>query len=502
MIPLRYRLRQGVRLEAAGDGSWRVVSGVPLSALRVNAAAARLLELARGGVSVGDLAAALSLPEERCLQLCDGFRRRGILDVSAAPAADAPLPSVTVVVPTKDRAGELAECLAALARLDYPKDRLAVIVVDDGSADPEAVARVAAAHGAGCIVNERNLGPAGARNRAAREATSELLAFVDSDCVADAGWLRALAPYFVWERVGAVAGRTLGYYRESRLARYEEVSSPLDMGARLLFEAEGPNSLYAPTCNLLVRRSVFAELGGLREELRLGEDVDFCWRLRESGRVLLYAPEGVVRHKHLDRLPAMLRRRADYGSSEARLHALHPDKRGRLRLPPASAATVALASAGIVTRRPWLWRPRWRRRSGMPPAAPAVCAGAGRRCRPRRSCSRRCAATSRRCTSPTSGWCATTSGRWLPRASSCPACGCWRPRRCCTRPASTTRRAGRASASRRISASTSPSTRRIRRGCTRVTSAAVAALRLRRRAAPAVPVRRPALAPPEPGMRT
>ena len=109
-----------------------------------------------------------------------------------------------------------------------------------------------------------------------------------------------------------------------------------------------------PTCNLLVRRSVYRELGGLREPLRVGEDVDLCWRLRERGHVLVYAPEGVVRHKHLDRLGAMLRRRAVYGSSEATLHALHPDKRGRLRLPPASAATVALVSAGIVTRRPWV----------------------------------------------------------------------------------------------------------------------------------------------------
>ena len=293
-----------------------------------------------------------ALPEERCLALCEGFRRRGILDVAAAPAADAPLPSVTVVVPTQGPGRGARGVPRPLARQDYPKDRLAVIVVDDCSADPGAVARVADADDAVLLVSDRNLGPAGARNRAARKATCDLLAFADSDCVADPGWLRALVPYFAWERVGAVAGRTLGYHRESRLARYEEVSSPLDMGARLLFEAEGPNSLYAPTCNLLVRRSVYLELGGLREELRLGEDVDFCWRLRESGRVLLYAPEGVVRHKHLDQLPAMLRRRADYGSSEARLHALHPDKRGRLRLPPAAAATVALTSAGIVTRKP------------------------------------------------------------------------------------------------------------------------------------------------------
>jgi mycofactocin system glycosyltransferase len=354
VIPLEYRLRPGVRIEAAGDGSRRVVSVLPLSVLRVNAAAARLLERTRGGVPVGRLAADLALPEERTLELCEGFRRRGILEVGAATAGGPPAPSITVVVPTRDRAPELADCLGALAGLDYPPERLEVIVVDDGSEDPGPVAKVAAAHGARLVVEDRNRGPAFARNQGAREATGELLAFVDSDCVPEPGWLRALTPYFAWERVGAVGGRTVAYRRASRLDRYEEVSSPLDMGTRLLFEGEGTSSLYVPTCNLLVRRSVYHELAGLRESLRLGEDVDFCWRLRESGRVLVYSPDGVVRHKHLDTLGALLRRRADYGSSEATLHALHPEMRGRLRLPPASAATVALVSAGVVTRKPWL----------------------------------------------------------------------------------------------------------------------------------------------------
>jgi mycofactocin system glycosyltransferase len=353
-IPIRYRLRPGVRLEAAEDGSRRVVSGVPLSVLRVNAAAAALLERLRGGAGVGDLAADLSLSPERILELCETFRRRGLLETEPAERRDAPPPSVTVVVPTRDRAAALSECLAAVAALEYPRDLLDVVVVDDGSEDPLAVAQAAFAHGARLLVGERNRGPAAARNRGAVEADGEVLAFVDSDCIPSPGWLQALTPYFAGDRVGAVAGRTTGYFTESRLARYEEVSSPLDMGVRLLVEGEGPDSFYAPTCNLLVRRSVYLRLGGLREQLRLGEDVDFCWRLRDAGAVLVYAPQGVVRHKHPDRLPALLRRRADYGSSEAVLHALHPDKRGRLRLPPAPAATVALVAAGLVTRRPWL----------------------------------------------------------------------------------------------------------------------------------------------------
>ena len=175
MIPLRYRLRPAVRMEAAADGDWLVVSGVPLSALRVNVAAARLLERLRGGATVDALAAGLSLTPERCLELCETFRRRGLLEVEPAEDAHAPLPAVTVVVPTRDRADALGECLRAVSRLDYPRELLDVIVVDDGSDDPTAVERVAVTHGARVLAQATNLGPAAARNRAAAEATGEVL---------------------------------------------------------------------------------------------------------------------------------------------------------------------------------------------------------------------------------------------------------------------------------------------------------------------------------------
>jgi mycofactocin glycosyltransferase len=317
------------------------------------------------------------------LELCEYFRGRGLLDVGRTAvskptpghphvdpvAADrraaghptttglvcaSPAPSVSIIIPTLDRADDLDQCLAAIADLQYPADLLEVLVVDDGSADPLAIVRVVERHGARLLVNDRNRGPAASRNRAAREASGEILAFIDSDCVAGPSWLDDLAPYFSWARVGAVGGRTLGYYSESLLDRYEEVSSPLDMGRHLRLRAPGPDTFYVPTCNLLVRRSLYAALGGLREDLRVGEDVDFCWRLRASGAYLVYAPEGIVRHKHRDSLPAMLRRRAQYGTSEAVLHGLHPDKRKRFPLALEPLATVALTSAAIVRLDPRL----------------------------------------------------------------------------------------------------------------------------------------------------
>jgi mycofactocin system glycosyltransferase len=354
VIPLEYRLRDSVRLQPTTDGSWRVVSEVPLSILKINAAAARLLERTRHGATIADLAAGLCIAEERIFTLCEYFRSRGILEVGRAAVDPDFTPSVTVIVPTRDRASDLDDCLSALARLNYPGDRLKVIVVDDGSADPDAVARVVARHGGHLLANERNRGPSYSRNRAAREAGGEILALIDSDCEAGPGWLQELTPYFSWERVGAVGGRTIGYYTQSRLDRYEEVASPLDMGRHLVLKTQGTDTFYVPTCNLLVRRSVYLDLGGLREDLLVGEDVDFCWRLRAAGAFLVYAPEGTVRHKHRNGLGAMLRRRADYGTSEATLHALHRDK--RKRFPPARAplVTVAVVSAALVKMEPRL----------------------------------------------------------------------------------------------------------------------------------------------------
>ncbi len=364
MIPLQYRLREPVRLEPGDGGTWRVICEEPLAVLKVNASAARLLRATRTGATVGDMASGLGLPEEKVLNLCEYFRGRGLLDVTRAsappaagfaapvPAPATPTPSVTVIIPTLERADDLDQCLAAVRAADYPAGSLEIIVVDDGSADGAAIASVAARHGARLLVNDENRGPAWSRNRAAAEATGEILAFIDSDCVATESWLRDLTAYFAWDAVGAVGGRTRAYYTESLLDRYEEVASPLDMGRHLMLRAKGSDTFYVPTCNLLVRRSTYEALGGLSAALRVGEDVDFCWRLRAAGHYLVYAPEGIVLHKHRDRLSAMLRRRAQYGTSEAVLHGLHTDKRKRFPFSPAPLATVALVSVALIKRDP------------------------------------------------------------------------------------------------------------------------------------------------------
>src|SRR5439155_20394909 len=104
------------------------------------------------------------------------------------PAATA-WPSVSIVGPVRDRPAQLAACLASLDALRHPGRRPEVIVVDDGSAPAAAVPA-----GVRLVRLPRSLGPAAARNAGAAVSGSALLAFLDSDCTAEPGWLEALVP--------------------------------------------------------------------------------------------------------------------------------------------------------------------------------------------------------------------------------------------------------------------------------------------------------------------
>lgn len=311
----------GDGLVAAGGAPWKVV---------------RLKEAARPHLRkwqrAGSRGVAVSSPVERALG-------RQLLDLGLAHPVPAPRPGpheVTVVVPAFGRTDGLERCLAAVR--DVP-----VIVVDDGSPDPEPVRKAAEAHGARLVRHEVNRGPAAARNTGLELAETPFVAFVDSDCRPEEGWLDVLMPHFDDPRVAAVAPRIVPEEGHPGLmARYEEVRSALDMGTRPALVRPGAKLGFVPTATLIVRT---AALGGLRfdEEMRLGEDVDFVWRLADRGLNVRYQPEARVRHEPRLDPAAWAKRRHEYGTSASALSDRHPD-----RLVPAHLSGWNLLTLGCL----------------------------------------------------------------------------------------------------------------------------------------------------------
>jgi GT2 family glycosyltransferase len=210
------------------------------------------------------------------------------------------LPSFSIVIATHNRPRQVAECLAALASLDYPRDRFEVIVVDDGSPTPldPVVAPYRERLDLALLRRARGgLGAAG--NTGAARAKGTFLAFIDDDCIVSPHWLQALAVRFNAAPEQLVGGRTLNGLP----------GNPYSSATQLLMDylyayhnADLADPRFFATNNLALPAAPFRQIGGFNTRyLRVGaggEDRELCDRWRSLGYRLSYAPDAVVYHRH------------------------------------------------------------------------------------------------------------------------------------------------------------------------------------------------------------
>lgn len=334
--PLSFRLRPSVRFHRLPGGKAALVLLFPLRAVFIHDHWHPVLACL-GNDSWMPLAriaeAAPEIPPEQIELFLNTLIRKGYVAQEGFPLLhEADYPAVSVIIPVRNRPAEITDCLRSLTRLDYPADKLEIIVVDDASEDdtPDVVGRFPEVR---LLRMQQHRQASFCRNRAAEIARGDILAFIDSDCLADSTWLRELVPAFRDPSLGALGGWVDAAVEENGLDRYEKVKSALKMGAWFKRSEAAERFFYVPTCNFLVRKEAFSSLEGFRENLHVGEDVDFCWRLQDAGPTLEYRPMGRVSHKHRNRLVAFCARRFDYGTSEPVLQQLHTGRVKTLFLP-------------------------------------------------------------------------------------------------------------------------------------------------------------------------
>jgi mycofactocin system glycosyltransferase len=333
-----------MRFEAAPDlrrlDDGRVaLGGSPLRFLRLSEKGAALLDRLCRGDDVnrsGEIAFARRLADKGMV-----VPRPGL---GAGPFGPG---DVTVVVPVRDRADQLDDCLRGIRKSDPPAE---IVVVDDGSLDATAIERVTETHRARLVRIDHNRGPAAARNRGLAEVTTPLVAFVDSDVEVGDDWLSWLCRFFADDEMGLVAPRVSTppvRSDASAWARYDAVRSPLDLGPRPGPVHAGSRIGYVPAAAILCRTEAVRSLGGFDDLLRVGEDVDLVWRMSEAGHRSWYAgDEGWVTHPSRRDVGAALRRRIAYGTSAAALDLRHPGSVAPLAMSGWSAVVWAALAAG------------------------------------------------------------------------------------------------------------------------------------------------------------
>lgn len=308
-----------------------LLGGSPLRAVRLTDAARRLID--SDTVTVTD-----PVSEALAARLVDGNVADPVLSGDGVDPTE-----LTVVLPVRDRPGQLARALA-------PLHGLSCIVVDDASEDPGTVAAVAAEHGARVLPLAVNVGPAGARNAGLAEVRTPYVAFVDSDVTVSADTLLRLTRHFADDRV-ALAGPLVRSRARSAsprwFERFDEQDSSLALGTRGCVVRPGAAVGWLPSACMVGRTDRLGD--GFAEDMRVGEDVDLVWRLVDAGEVVRYDPAEVAHHDTRDTVRGWLGRKFLYGTGGADLAARH----GRNGAPAVMSATMALTAAAVLARRRW-----------------------------------------------------------------------------------------------------------------------------------------------------
>ncbi len=227
-------------------------------------------------------------------------------------------PRVSVVVCSYNGGRTLAQCLRSLGELAYPD--FEIILVDDGSTDdtPEIAARFAAVR----MIRQENQGLSVARNTGLGAATGEIVAYTDADCFAHPDWLTLLVHQLETSGATAVGGPNLTP-EDGWLAGCVACAP----GQPIHVLESDEDAEHIPGCNMAFRRDALLAIGAFDPLFRkAGDDVDVCWRLREAGYHLTFAPGAFVWHHRRQGPRAYLRQQAGYGEAEALLATRHPER--------------------------------------------------------------------------------------------------------------------------------------------------------------------------------
>ncbi|NDE68154.1 glycosyltransferase family 2 protein [bacterium] len=196
---------------------------------------------------------------------------------------DASLPTVSITVPCWNEGRTVEKTVLSLLALDYPKDKLSILIVDDGSTDNtfEIARRLARRYSIVRAVRQENGGKFTALNRGIQTSTSEFFSCLDADSAVHPQALRRMIPYFTSDKVMAVTPALRVSEPRGILQRLQRIEYNIGVFSKKMLGLNdaihvtpGPFSLF--------RRSVFGEIG-LFHHAHNTEDMEIAFRIQARG---------------------------------------------------------------------------------------------------------------------------------------------------------------------------------------------------------------------------
>ncbi|MEM0084793.1 MAG: glycosyltransferase [Candidatus Methanomethylicia archaeon] len=224
------------------------------------------------------------------------------------------LKRVSIIIPVKNMENSIEDLLKSIMELDYPKDKIEVIIVDGGSNDKTL--EIASKYPVK-ILKEDGKGPNYGRNIGIKTASGEIYAFTDGDCILPKDWLKKIVEKIDDEEVGCVGGSVFvaECLKDNLIAKYADESimriMPIAKTTEKIHEVKLFKHL--ATCNMAVKRKVIEEIGGFEDDLKVFEDIDLIVKICKKGYKVLRSPEIYVWHKHREGVWKLIKQTFNYG---------------------------------------------------------------------------------------------------------------------------------------------------------------------------------------------
>lgn len=231
--------------------------------------------------------------------------------------------SISVIIPTHNSETTIKACLDSLILQSIPREQFEIIVVDDGSTDNTV--NLAKTYSVDNILYIEPCSVGKARNLGVKSSRGTIIAFLDSDCKANEGWLKAISENI--SSKNAITGPILNGNPQSLVAWAEYF---LEFGGYYEHNKIFPVR-FIPGCNQAYSKEVFLKTAGFSDKW-LSEDVLFGEELKKLGLKAFFYPHVQIFHLCRTDLQKVLSNMRTLGKYSVRTRKMASVKYGRLFL--------------------------------------------------------------------------------------------------------------------------------------------------------------------------
>ncbi len=228
------------------------------------------------------------------------------------------LPTVSLVVPARNEEKVIGKCLKSLLRLDYPKDKLEIVVAIDGSKDRTLDICKSFGRRVRVIESSPKTCKGDALNNAIPKANGEIIGIYDADCIVDRNCLKHAVKHFSDKKIAGVCGNLKSHNKEqSVIARSLALETGFISFIEYFLNSLGANTHFFGK-NMFIRKKVLEKIGCFDTETFV-EDAEMSIKMKKYGYKTVFEPNAIAWNEEPPSFRAFFKQRIRWARGAARL---------------------------------------------------------------------------------------------------------------------------------------------------------------------------------------